>query len=491
MSPHSANTVTALASVSPLIRPALVALTLALVACGDTVTIVECPPGTRPEGSECLPLDEPDTTLPDSTPDTDLPDSGLPDTSTDTSTDTVPSDTTSEVEVSTTRPTGSPCSRNADCQGGTCLDWTGGYCTLLDCDTAGCPTGETCLPLLGNSICVKDCPAGTCGSPDQQCKPLPTGSGLAPVCIAIDVGAGSTGQTCRDPTDCAGQAACLAAFPGGYCASLGCPDTACGAGSTCVRVDGVPSCLATCSTSADCDSEPGGERRCGVLSGVNNTPVDVCISGAEGKALGATCRTDFECGSGTCQVLGEGRCSQTQAPCFTSSVATDCNGAEFCQVTAESRVGICSQPCNAGRGCSGAAHCVTESKDPNQAWCRPSCSGSTDTSCNTVAGLTCAFGIPVSDSGQGRYACALSRAATPRATCNGDAQCPGGTCIKPSNSNGYCAPACGADDFCPFGGSCVTTASQRCMRACFSNTDCPSNFACGFTTGSPRDVCVP
>lgn len=474
----------------------MLAWTLALVACGDTVRFIECPPGTRPEGSECLPLDEPDTTPADTAPiDILEPDDASPDLA-DAAPDSAPPldapDLSEPVDTAPSpRPTGSPCTRNADCEGGTCLDWTGGYCTRLDCETAGCGGDEVCLPLLGNTLCVKGCSQSPCAGPDQACKAVLTPSGPTPVCIAVDIGASPAGGPCADPTDCAGEATCLLAFPGGYCASLGCPERPCGSGTTCVRVDGVPSCLKTCASTADCGGSPGAERRCGVLAGVGGALVDVCISGVEGKALGESCRTDFECSSGTCQILGEGRCSQTRLPCFPSSVATDCNGAEFCQVTSDSRVGLCSQPCNAGRACSGAAHCVTESRDPNAAWCRPACSGVGDTSCNGVGGLSCAFGIPISESGQGRYACAAVRPGTPRVTCSGDAQCPGATCYKPSSGDGYCAPACGADDHCPFGGTCVSGSSDRCLRACFSTQDCPSSWTCGFAAGSARDVCVP
>lgn len=483
---------------SPPTANPLLLLALALVGCGDTVTIIECPPGTQPVGSECIPLDPPDTSAPDMTDTTDLGDTTVTPDTTDPGDTTVTPDTTTldtsdttPPDADTPRPTGSPCVRNADCAGGTCLDWTGGYCTRLDCDETPCGDGETCLALLGNTLCVKDCEAGACPGADQRCKPLLVSGELTPVCIGVDLDAATTGAPCQDPTDCQGAAACLASFPGGYCASLGCPTFPCASGSTCVRVDGVPSCLETCRTNDDCGSAPGAERRCGVLASTSGAPVDVCISGIEGKPLGASCGSDFECGSGTCQILGEGRCSQTQAPCFVASVATDCNGAEFCQVNNQTRVGICSQPCNAGRSCTGAAHCVTEGKDPQSAWCRPACQSATDTSCNSAAGLSCAYGIPISDSGQGRYACSLARAGTPRASCTGDAQCAGATCIKPNSGPGYCAPACGADDFCPFGGACVHGNESRCMRACFSGADCQSGFSCDLVSGGARDVCDP
>ena len=53
------------------------------------------------------------------------------------------------------------------------------------------------------------------------------------------------------------------------------------------------------------------------------------------------------------------------------------------------------------------------------------------------------------------------------------------------------APGCGADDACPFGGACVHGAESRCMRACFSSTDCQSGFSCDLVSGGAREVCDP
>lgn len=458
--------------------------------CGDTVTYIECPPGTVPVGSQCIAAQdtqletvEPDASQPDTTP-VDGPETSAPDTE-------APLDTT-PAEVEAPRATGASCTRNADCAGGTCLDWTGGYCTRLDCGGAGCGAGEVCLGFAGNELCVASCQSDAdCRTPDQACKTVVGGEGVVKVCIGVDVDAGGTGAGCGDATDCAGRATCLAAFPGGYCAALGCDVDACPAGAACVKVDGRPSCLLRCASDPDCGGQVGAERRCGVLQGTAGSPVDVCISGVAGKALGESCRSDFECTSGTCQILGEGRCSQTGWTCFLESVARDCNGAEFCQVTPESRVGVCSQPCAlGGRTCPGASHCLAEGDTPREAWCRPACTGPTDGACNAAAGLTCAFGVPVSDSGQGRYACTRTGGGSVFTGCNGDAACGGGSCLLDGNS-GYCTAACGEDSHCAFGGSCVFGASERCQRACLSSLDCPSGFACQLTSGSTREVCVP
>ncbi len=478
--------------------PPVAALWLVSVACGDTVTIIECPPGTMPQGSECVALDTvaPETGEPDVAGDSEAPpeiyvpietrDSEVdpPETTVDTS--------PTETETEAPRATGAACTKNADCAGGTCLDWTGGYCTRLDCDTGGCEDGDTCLDLANNALCVAGCTSDAdCRAPDQRCKRLVSGGALVQVCIGVDGDAGGTGAGCADATGCAGEAACLTAFPGGYCAALGCDVAGCPADAACVKVDGRPSCLLRCAGDGECGGQPGAERRCGVLQATSGSPVDVCISGVEGKALGQSCRSDFECTSGTCQILGEGRCSQTGWPCFPESVDDDCNGAEFCQVTADSRVGLCSQPCAlGGRTCPGAAHCVAEGGTARDAWCRPACDGPNDTRCNAAAGLTCAFGIPISDSGQGRYACARTGADSALTSCTGDASCAGASCLL-SGQSGYCTAACGDDSHCAFGGACVFGETDRCQRACLSTQDCPAGFSCRAVTGGSREVCAP
>lgn len=473
----------------------LAVLGMVLAGCGDTVKIIECPPGTFPEGSACIPFDtvDPDTSGDTAQPDTSTPvDTWTPPDTTIDTVDTTPPDTDGG-ETASGAATGAACVKNADCAGGTCLDWTGGYCTKLDCDAEACDANERCLAFQANHLCVRGCESDAdCRAPDQACKTIVEGAATAKVCMGVDPGAGKTGAACGDATDCEGRATCLQSFPGGYCSALECDVLGCPTGASCVKVDGRPSCLLRCGGDGDCGGTAGAERRCGVLQGVTGGPVDVCISGVAGKALGATCRSDFECTSGTCQILGEGRCSQTRRPCFVASAATDCNGAEFCQVTADSRVGLCSQPCAlGGRACPGASHCLTETSDPRVAWCRPACTGGTDTSCNADAGLVCAFGIPVSDSGQGRYACTRKAAGGTLESCSGNATCGGGTCLL-DGANGYCAGACGEDGHCAFGGACVFSgAGDRCQRACFAQSDCPTGFTCEVPSGAARSVCVP
>ena len=90
----------------------------ALAGCGDTVKIIECPPGTRPDGSRCVPNDAPDTS-PD--PDTSTTTTTDTETTTTTATDTATSpldtdlDSSSSADTAQPRPTGADCLKNADC----------------------------------------------------------------------------------------------------------------------------------------------------------------------------------------------------------------------------------------------------------------------------------------------------------------------------------------------------------------------------------------
>jgi len=443
-------------------------------------------------------LDTPDTSGPDvpgqeTSDDVTAPEDGGRDV--DSPTDTGGQDGTA-AEIVTAGGNGSACQLNATCAGGTCLDWPTGYCSQIDCKTSGCGGDGVCVDVAaGNSVCLGECESSAdCRAPHQACKTLFASDGTVSVCVGIEPQAVGPGAACTDPARCLAEAACLPSFPGGYCAEIGCTPGSCPAETTCVKVDGTPSCLRSCFEDNDCDGEAGAERKCGVLAGLTGDPQRVCISGITARGVGEGCVSDFECTSGSCQILGEGRCNVSQVPCFPESAAATCGTGDYCRITAVSRVGVCSQACSAGVTCAGANFCLAEGQAARSTWCRPTC-GSGDGQCNAAAGLDCHFGLPLSDSGQGRYVCAATVLGGPFFPCNGDAACPGGRCIKPAGNNaqGYCVRGCGDDDYCGFGGSCVRGApsGNECWRMCFASTDCPTGFRCGTATGSVRDVCIP
>lgn len=478
--------------------PVLVALTLLpLAGCGDSVKLLTCPLGTLPQGAECVPIGGDDTSAADTT----APEDTAPPADTVVQADTTPPlDTGGPVDTSDTAAplgeTGAACVKNADCAGGTCLDWRGGYCTTLGCDSGGCPSGASCVAVSGgNHVCMADCDGdGDCRAGEQACKRLRDGEDgpVRALCVGVDADAADAGAPCADATDCAGAAACLTSFPGGYCAVLGCTAGTCPAGADCVPVDSEPTCLRGCAVDGDCGSALGGERRCGVLEAVGGGTASVCISGVAEGPIGAACLSDFECASGTCEILGDGRCGQTGGPCFVASVAVDCNGAESCLLSANSRLGVCTRPCGPGAAsCPDGSFCVADGGSSTAGACRAECSAGGH-ECDGVDGLACRFGIPLSESGQGRYACRRERPRGFATPCVSAGDCHSGSCLKPAGgATGTCTVPCVGDGYCPFPGSCVNGDAPTCYPACQSASDCPSGFACTAATGSVRDVCTP
>ena len=85
------------------------------------------------------------------------------------------------------------------------------------------------------------------------------------VLVALAAGCGAeapatVGDACRDFSECAARAsaACIAAWPDGYCTELACQTGSCPSGSRCAQglmFDGVPFesfCLTTCTSTPDC-----------------------------------------------------------------------------------------------------------------------------------------------------------------------------------------------------------------------------------------------
>lgn len=80
-------------------------------------------------------------------------------------------------------PDGSACSRDGDCQGGTCItDWPRGFCTTLGCDNfEDCSRqGEEnrCLRVRGPDFCVRICTAQTDCRDGYVCEGFGDGTGM-------------------------------------------------------------------------------------------------------------------------------------------------------------------------------------------------------------------------------------------------------------------------------------------------------------------------
>ncbi len=198
---------------------------------------------------------------------------------------------------------GASCTKNEDCNSGTCLtSFPGGYCTS-PCGTQfqGCEPGSECYAIDGGSascllLCQTgdDCRAGyrcvEVASGDSgkilgYCVPRCESSGCpdgqscdaSGACVEGAAQPGPIGAFCADGGDCqSGQ--CDAAQPNGYCtASCGaCPGAPCVEGS----------CKSACDAEADC--------RFGYL----------CVE----QACVPACRSDADCvGEEICDT-GSGRC---------------------------------------------------------------------------------------------------------------------------------------------------------------------------------------
>jgi hypothetical protein len=511
-----------------VVRAAFAALALALVGCGDQVTILECPLGTMPEGATCVPW-QPDAgpTEPDGTPesdpdvpvvDSDTPlfpkaDMGQPDVPAEVEEISAPDVPTDPGPVADTSPLGglgAPCSKHGDCEGGTCLDWPDGYCTVLDCDALNpCPVGGLCVPLVGgNRVCLVPCSGAVpCPGPNQGCKALSQDDGatFTSVCYGVDPDGVGPGQACDDHTECLEAATCLPSMPGGYCAVQGCSASTCDEGTVCISYGGIPTCLLECAVDEDCGGEEGAERRCGLLKSLAGVVAGACISGASGAQVGEQCLNDFECATGTCLVLGEGQCSQTGAPCFEASGGIDCQATEFCLINGENGVGSCTQPCSLGALCPGASLCEGQ-PGPIEGWCRAPCGGpGQDEACRVETGFTCTFGYPIGEtSGQGRYLCMRPRPGSIGSVCESDEGCEANSCVPtgdppepdpegdppPEPLPGLCSTVCGDSLYCPFPTICVAGGAQgTCEPACLSLADCPGGLSCAPQPGGLSGTC--
>ncbi|MCA9564759.1 MAG: hypothetical protein KC561_14785, partial [Myxococcales bacterium] len=163
--------------------------------------------------------------------------------------------------------TGTSCSRNSDCLGGTCLlNYTGGYCTSVDCnsdsDCNGFGDGR-CLTQEAEGQSFTACFDGCVG--DDECRfgygcTDPDGTGG--VCLELDdanpvrnPSGADDGAPCLVGINCKGGT-CLReeeGYPGGYCTTLSCNQTGCnGSNTTCRNTEFDAACFVTCGQDADC-----------------------------------------------------------------------------------------------------------------------------------------------------------------------------------------------------------------------------------------------
>jgi hypothetical protein len=139
------------------------------------------------------------------------------------------------------------CSLSLHCpEGWVC---NGSSCVSASCTSAStCPSGHLCPvpgPVTTARVCAPTCATNADCRSTEACKWLPEGRACG------RRGAGANGATCGTYADCGGQRACVA-WPGGYCARVGCERNAdCESGTFCVTVGAQRVCALSCWASED------------------------------------------------------------------------------------------------------------------------------------------------------------------------------------------------------------------------------------------------
>ena len=198
--------------------------------------------------------------------------------------------------------TGTSCSRDSDCLGGTCLqNLTGGYCTLADCSLdADCDEfGDgRCLPqgddISGVTACFDGCQR------DSECR---FGYGCVDsdarggVCTVLDDSSPvrnpnglDDGEPCLVDINCKGGT-CLRdeeGYPDGYCTTLSCTRLGCNSeDALCISFEPDSACFAACADDTQC--RDGyiclGEGYCG-------PPINTVVPTDPGGSLDIVCESE-------------------------------------------------------------------------------------------------------------------------------------------------------------------------------------------------------
>ena len=167
---------------------------------------------------------------------------------------------------------GAGCTGDLQCDGeeAVCLtNWSGGYCSRLDCTSDSECLGEgACVTLDPESTEMRKACLATCSS-DGDCR-----SGYAcetrdsaEVCVESDTSGpvnpdgADDGESCVANINCKGGT-CIreregaegeVAYPGGYCTTRDCDsDADCNGDALCISRERNTTCFATCSSDGDC-----------------------------------------------------------------------------------------------------------------------------------------------------------------------------------------------------------------------------------------------
>lgn len=472
-----------------------------LSACGGRAA---CPEGYERHGGVCEPVHEVGP-LPDPGPDPD----GPPDQPLDPPGEEIAVDVPPEKPIEAVQDLretelpwpggviGRPCKKDDDCAGdvadAVCLDWIQGYCSVTGCAPGEktCPEGSVCMAMTAaTTACAATCEsdADCRASEGYACKSVDDAEGNAVrACWQVVLEHGP-GDPCGGAKDCAGAADCLTNFDDGYCAVRHCgEDWPCPDGTRCVKLNGVPTCMKSCSVDEDCKAGEALRACMPLTSADTGEKVKVCGSGTEGTPLGSICRNDSECTSFECFLAYTGKCSLSKSiPC---KAVKDCPAGEVCIPSPDDTFGYCTKSCVQTCAFPNVGFCIGgEEKGTGQ--CLPPCGYAGDPACSPKAGLACVFGDPIGETG--RYSCARVAPGALGAPCTSGTECKSGQCLSVEGKGGYCTGPCGFMAYCPFPTRCQTAGGQNlCLLRCASSGDCPEGLACHVPEGSTLDVCYP
>ena len=379
------------------------------------------------------------------------------------------------------------CGGGMECPtGSSCIEvGMGTQLCLADCDPAAggdqCRAGYGCADI---GVCIPGCEDDADCDGGTMCDPSGGFSGEGQ-CFDPDA---ALGAACSESGECPSGGFCLPerfGFPGGYCGAFGCDadaNTGCPDGGECFPSRGGGICLAGCATDADCPREGydcqdsvqfPGRLTCQASFDPDNLG-QICSAG-RGDCTGGACFSESDTG------FPDSYC--VQVGCDPEATDPGCGGDGVCVLAADGMTGLCLDGCAADSDCRAGYDCrPSDSSDPTSATaCMPGCDdasvcGNDGFECNPGTGL-CTEPFPEARRGE---------------PCASGEDCPGGRCLAEDDEgwpSGTCSfPGCrlsgtGPEASCPSGGVCVDDkagdpALGVCVDGCTVTTDCRPGYAC-------------
>jgi hypothetical protein len=261
------------------------------------------------------------------------------------------------------------------------------------------------------------------------------GGGVAPNSVEL-------GGTCRSSSDCVSGTSCTTLTSGVLICTRGC-------------------------TAANDDCPDG--YHCDTPNAAN--AVAVCVPGNKKKAIGETCSTSYECGTGFCHAAPDGSSKTCRQSC--PKTAPNCPTGQTCWATSYSTMGGCypadevpTTLLKLGAECSYSAQCASGlcySEPGDTVRCRQKCD---------VASPSCYANYRCKDIGN-LGACIPNDGLKDDGTeCEADAECRNQACMElPSTGKSYCRTTCELTTWiCVWGWSCVAYGSSE-IGACMPSVD--------------------